>query len=251
MVFLHIPPNYTEEEIMLQAKYDKLKRKKKALHVMKVPRQEPERITPVKVPQNDGRDAREIAKKLLKSGAISAIKKTPKRDELSGFKRPGGSSGRKSEALRLSGYHPFAGNIEESRPSIKKLYTSMNKTDDDPDWSPEQKKQSPKVNRSSVFVKGLGVNETLVKRTFSEHGEIANIKIDTEKRQGVVTFKNPESAESCISALNGSVFNGYQLAVSFNNRRPPKSAQDSQTLADVAVNKDPSRELVIYDDVFF
>lgn len=49
----------------------------------KTPRPEPER-SPVKVSKGskmEARDAREVAKKLLKSGAISPIIKTPKRYE--------------------------------------------------------------------------------------------------------------------------------------------------------------------------
>jgi negative elongation factor E len=65
------------------------KLQKKTLVKHKTPRSEPER-SPAKIskgPKIEARDAREVAKKLLKTGAISPIVKTPKRSENEGFKR--------------------------------------------------------------------------------------------------------------------------------------------------------------------
>lgn len=89
MVYLHFPSNLTEEELMLQAKYQKLKKKKKALVALKAPKPEAEKpILPKRAAE--ARDAREIARKLLKSGAIQAIKTPPPRTDLLTFKRPRG-----------------------------------------------------------------------------------------------------------------------------------------------------------------
>lgn len=87
MVYLHFPSNLTEEELMLQAKYQKLKKKKKALQALKAPKQEPEKPVLPKRP-TEARDAREIARKLIKSGAIQAIKTPPTQPQNATFKRP-------------------------------------------------------------------------------------------------------------------------------------------------------------------
>lgn len=87
MVYLHFPVNLTEEELMLQAKYQKLKKKKKALQALKAPKQEPEKPVLPKRP-TEARDAREIARKLIKSGAIQAIKSPPPQPQNATFKRP-------------------------------------------------------------------------------------------------------------------------------------------------------------------
>lgn len=87
MVYLHFPSNLTEEELMLQAKYQKLKKKKKALQALKAPKQEPEKPILPKRP-TEARDAREIARKLIKSGAIQAIKSPPPQPQNATFKRP-------------------------------------------------------------------------------------------------------------------------------------------------------------------
>lgn len=87
MVYLHFPNHLTEEELMLQAKYQKLKKKKKALQALKAPKQEPEKPILPKRP-TEARDAREIARKLIKSGAIQAIKSPPAQPQNATFKRP-------------------------------------------------------------------------------------------------------------------------------------------------------------------
>lgn len=84
---------------------------KKALQVQKTPRPEPE-PSPVlnpKRPKETARDAREIAKKLLKSGAIGPIKKVPNRTDQESFKRPCGME-RKilASPQTLTSYQPFS-----------------------------------------------------------------------------------------------------------------------------------------------
>ena len=66
-----------------------------------------------------------MAKKLLKSGAITAITKTPKRPEQAGFKRPRGLERKLSGTERtVSGYQPFSATHPEdmepdNRPKVK------------------------------------------------------------------------------------------------------------------------------------
>lgn len=79
--------------------------------MQKTPRPEPE-PSPVlnpKRPKETARDAREIAKKLLKSGAIGPIKKVPNRTDQESFKRPCGMERKLLTAPQtLSSYQPFS-----------------------------------------------------------------------------------------------------------------------------------------------
>ncbi|XP_052871780.1 negative elongation factor E isoform X1 [Anopheles cruzii] len=113
MVYIHFPSNQTEEELMLQAKYAKLRKKKKALQALKAPKQEPEKHLLPKRPA-DARDAREVARKLLKSGAIQAIQKPqPKQD--SSFKRPKGLEKKRTQSelgTSTSQYQSFGSSTE-------------------------------------------------------------------------------------------------------------------------------------------
>lgn len=62
-----------------------------------------------KRPKETARDAREIAKKLLKSGAIGPIKKVPNRTDQESFKRPCGMERKLSTAPQtLTSYQPFS-----------------------------------------------------------------------------------------------------------------------------------------------
>lgn len=79
--------------------------------MQKAPRPEPE-PSPVlnpKRPKETARDAREIAKKLLKSGAIGPIKKVPNRADQESFKRPCGMERKLlTNTQTLSNYQPFS-----------------------------------------------------------------------------------------------------------------------------------------------
>lgn len=79
--------------------------------MQKTPRPEPE-PSPVlnpKRPKETARDAREIAKKLLKSGAIGPIKKVPNRTDQESFKRPCGMERKMLCAPQtLTSYQPFS-----------------------------------------------------------------------------------------------------------------------------------------------
>ena len=89
---LHFPTKLTEEEEALQQKFAKLRRKKKQLQEVNKPKQEPEQ-NKLKRPA-EAKDAKEVAKKLLKTGAIKAIQKSLHKEKskeekinAAGFKR--------------------------------------------------------------------------------------------------------------------------------------------------------------------
>jgi negative elongation factor E len=101
------------------------------LQALKAPRPEPERTPQTPKRPAEARDAREVARKLLKSGAITAITKTPKRPEQAGFKRPRGLERKLSGTERtVSGYQPFSAAHPEdmetdSRPKVKVCSCSL------------------------------------------------------------------------------------------------------------------------------
>jgi len=110
---LHFPSKLTEEEEQLQSKYAKLRRKKKQLQDVSKPKQEPEH-NKIKKP-SEAKDAKEVAKKLLKTGAIKAIKKSLEKEKakdeknIGGFKRSKGLERKLNGMDRaLSSYQPFS-----------------------------------------------------------------------------------------------------------------------------------------------
>ncbi|KAK9891429.1 hypothetical protein WA026_014666 [Henosepilachna vigintioctopunctata] len=270
MVYLHFPANFTEEELMLQAKYQKLKKKKKALQALKAPKPEPEKPTIPKRPA-EARDAREVAKKLLKSGAIHAIQKQPKQPE-QGFKRPRGLE-RKLLNDKVSGYQPFSAvqmedgpdNPENKPPRIKNLYeTFANARDrEERGLTEKQREKSDKPRQgNTIYVTGYKITEEFLKKHFTTIGNIVNISMEIEKNRGFITFDKVESADRAIAEMDGSIVSGIQLTVSLARRQPqigpttdaPSSAAWA-TLASSHSQKGShrdKRELVTYDigDIF-
>ncbi|XP_076649491.1 negative elongation factor E isoform X2 [Halictus rubicundus] len=229
MVYLHFPSNLTEEELMLQAKYNKLKRKKKALQDLKAPKQEVERVPQAPKRPTEARDAREVAKKLIKSGVITAPK-TPKRPEQS-FKRPRGLVRKlNSTEKTVSSYQPFSATqmeeeeTETARPRVKDLYDSFVSAQDTEDrtsgdvQSPLKQETKPRVG-NTIFVCGYKISEDFLKKHFQTFGNIINISMEAEKK-GFVTFEKSDAAERAISEMDGSMVSSIQLKVSLARRQP-------------------------------
>lgn len=294
MVYLHFPTQLTEEEEMLKKKYEKLRRKKKALQNLNTPKQEPPPPKPLKRPLEAKPDAKEVAKKLLKSGAISAIKVENK--ERQGFKRPKALERKRNACERpstsVTGYQPFSashtleddppsvGSPSDSgssannspRPPVKKLYESFvssRKLEDeikddrarenqrrerDRDGRPERPRQG-----NTIYVRGYGVTQELLQKTFEPIGNIINISMEMDKNCGFVTFEKIDQAEKAIKDVNGTVSNGVRLNVSLARRQPliPPLGEDSSSLswASLAVNfpqkgnHEDTRSLIVYEEI--
>ena len=127
---LHFPSKLTDEEEALQLKYAKLRRKKKQLQEVNKPKQEPEQnkvglhsimverysITFIKMKRPaEAKDAKEVAKKLLKTGAMKAIKKSLEKEKskdektIGTFKRSKGFERKLNGMDRaMSSYQPFS-----------------------------------------------------------------------------------------------------------------------------------------------
>jgi len=270
MVYLHFPTNLTEEELMLQTKYAKLKKKKKALQTLKAPRPEPERTPQTPKRPAEARDAREVARKLLKSGAITAITKTPKRPEQAGFKRPRGLERKLSGTERtVSGYQPFSATHPEdmetdNRPKVKNLYDSFVSARDREERGLTEKRDGrtdkPRQG-NTIFVSGYKITEDFLKKTFHTYGNIVNVTMEIEKNRGFVTFDKMEAADQAIAEMAGSMVSGVQLKVSLARRQPViqpiNDAASAATWSTIAASHSQKgshrdrREMVVYEEGLF
>ncbi|KAJ8674010.1 hypothetical protein QAD02_005272 [Eretmocerus hayati] len=268
MVYLHFPSNLTEEELMLQAKYNKLKRKKKALQDLKAPKTEPERVPQAPKRPTEARDAREVAKKLIKSGVITAPK-TPKRSEQA-FKRPRGLERKlNSTEKAVSSYQPFQASQSEEdeseppRQKIKGLYDSFvaaSDNDDRNEKSISSKPETKTIKGNTIFVSGYKISDDFLRKHFSAFGNILKISMEAEKK-GFITFEKSESAERAISDMDGIVASSIQLKVSMARRQPTiepvNDTTSSSMWSSVAASytqksayKD-KRNIQVYDDDLF
>lgn len=262
---------------MLQNKYQKLRKKKKALQVQKTPRPEPE-PSPVlnpKRPKETARDAREIAKKLLKSGAIGPIKKVPNRTDQESFKRPCGMERKMlSTPQTLTSYQPFSAaspvkaEIPESNPKatptskFSNLYSnfvsSTSKTISPSSSSPEPPVPEPPRKGITIFVGGSSsITEEFLRTTFSKFGTIINISMEIEKNRGFITFDSPDIADKAVTQMNAATVSGIKLKVSISRNQPIECGDKGVTAWNaIATNKSQKgnqkddRSLVIYDDLF-
>lgn len=162
---------------------------------MKAPKPEPEKPVIPKRPA-EARDAREVAKKLIKSGAIPAIAKQQKQPE-QGFKRPRGLERKLISDKTVSGYQPFSAvqmedgpdNPENKPPRIKDLYDSFaNARDREERGLTEKHREKPDKPRqgNTIYVHGHKITEEFLKKHFSVIGNIVNISMEIEKKYGIL-----------------------------------------------------------------
>lgn len=271
MVYLHFPTSLSEEELMLQAKYAKLRKKKKALQALKSPRPEQERAPVTPKRPTEARDAKEVVKKLLKSGAIPAITKTPKRPEQAVFKRPAGLERKLSGTERtVSGYQPFsATHPEEAEPEPrtkeKDLYESLVSARDREERGLIEKPDGARPDKprqgNTIFVTGHNITEDYLKKSFQTCGTIVNVTMEIEKHRGFVTFDKVESADRAIHEFDGCMVSGIQLKVSLARRQPViqpiNDAASSSAWSTIAANRSQKgshkdkRDVLVYGENFF
>lgn len=78
------------------------------LQQLKAPKQEQQTVQPIKPKTESGTDAKEVAKKLLKSGKIQAIKPPENKDRQDGFKRSKAHERKRCTGTdKPGGYLPF------------------------------------------------------------------------------------------------------------------------------------------------
>ncbi|XP_055385255.1 negative elongation factor E [Condylostylus longicornis] len=275
MGYIHFPTQFTEEELMLQAKYQKLKKKKKALQALKAP--EPEKPLASKRPA-DARDAREVARKLIKSGAIPAIQKQQTKQDQTSFKRPKGQERKRIQTdSSISSYQPFSSTqndvqdtlsdmINDKEPNrIQNLYQQFAEIRDRDERGLNDRKgdtnrgEKPRVG-NTIFVSGNKLTEEYLKKHFADFGTIVNVSMEIEKCRGFVTFSKPESSEKAISEMHQKNIGGIQLQVQLARRQPQinpiNDASSSAVWATLAASQSQKgshkdkREMVTYDEDF-
>lgn len=156
----------------------------------KTPKPEPERAPQAPKRPTEARDAREVAKKLIKSGVITAPK-TPKRPEQS-FKRPRGLERKlNSTEKTVSSYQPFSATQPEEeeneakRPKVKGLYDSFVSATDPEDRVAEKPASKPETKipkGNTIFVTGYKISEDFLKKHFQAFGNILKISMEAEKK---------------------------------------------------------------------
>jgi len=284
---LHFPSKLTEEEEQLQAKYAKLRRKKKQLQDVTKPKQEPEH-SKIKKP-SEAKDAKEVAKKLLKTGAIKAIKKSLEKEKakdeknIGGFKRSKGLERKLNGMDRaMSSYQPFSATHgpgggfdtggEDFEPELpeamqktkqKNLYENFVKERDREEKGlevGEEKQAKPRVGHT-VYVYGYGITEEMMRTAFLQYGQIVNISMEVEKNCGFITYDKVESTERAIAEVNGCLVGGVQLKVSLARRQPVidpiNDASSSSTWSTIAASHSQKgthrdkREMVTYEEDLF
>ncbi|KAK2710586.1 negative elongation factor E-like [Artemia franciscana] len=285
MVYMKFPDTLTEEETMLMQKYKKLRKKKKALQAMKIPKQqEPEK--PQLKRKAEALDAKEVAKKLIKSGAIAAITKPLERQEKTGFKRSVGLERKLAASERsMSSFQPFSSaqaglipTVKEEHPSesttkpkVPNIYESfvpatglVEKTVRRQSLKEEEepKEASPKTG-NTIYVHGYNITEQFLKKNFQKFGLIVNIAMEIEKNCGFITFESASSAEQAISQVNHTTISGIELRVSLARRQaavtPINDASASSTWSSLAArnslkgsqSQGEKRHLVAYDEELF
>ncbi|KPM04776.1 negative elongation factor E-like protein [Sarcoptes scabiei] len=257
MTFVQLPSKLTEEELALKRKYQKLKRKKKLLQQLKTPKQEQPVVQPIKRAPENGTDAKEVAKKLLKSGKIQAIKVPDKKErQESGFKRSKAHERKRCTGTdKPGGYQPFnqsysnddgsesesikSEKMLENNPKLREIHSAAREE------AFREKKRDGKanyVNRddpqqgNTIYVHGENITEEILRLGFSTFGSILNINAETARNCGFVTYDSIETANMAIDEMNGKLLNGIRLKVSLARRQP-------SSLHSVTIEKPKSADL--------
>lgn len=162
---------------------------------MKAPKPEPERVPQAPKRPTEARDAREVAKKLIKSGVIPAPK-TPKRVEEQSFKKSRGLERKlNSTEKTVSSYQPFSSSQGEEEDTsnkppatarVKDLYDSFvsaqNPGDRTSKDKPPIKTEAKPKSGNTIFVSGFKISEDFLKKHFTTFGNILNITMEVEKK---------------------------------------------------------------------
>ncbi|XP_074597433.1 negative elongation factor E [Brevipalpus obovatus] len=153
MGFIQIPPQFTDEEKMLQQKYQTLNKKKKQLSQLKKSKVEkPDLINkvPLKKAGASKQDAKEVAKRLLKSGVIQVPKPLEKEKQDQGFKRAKSLMRKRVGIDRPAPFKPFSPPSSASDGDYKKGDSSREPKSDPRLSPPPQSSKSSPTNTSST-----------------------------------------------------------------------------------------------------
>lgn len=148
----------------------------------------------------DARDAREVARKLIKSGAIPAIQKQQTKQDQTSFKRPKGQERKRTAPeSSVTAYQPFSSTqndvaqetiiseIIKEEPRIQNLYQQFATERDREERGLNDKStldptqpDKPRAG-NTIFVSGNKVTEEFLKKNFNDFGTIVNVSMEIEK----------------------------------------------------------------------
>lgn len=189
-------------------------------------------------------DAKEVAKKLLKSGAIPAIK--PPEKEKQGFKRSISLQRKKMEQAEKPKYQPFSavqkwdsdldgGSVSSDAIGGHRGSSGManvaphEKEAFAREATFREKKRDGKahyINRdipnvgNTVYVHGIGLNEQSLRTAFTAFGNILNVIVEYNRNCSFITFETIDEANRAIDKMNGTQLNGAQLRVTLARKQP-------------------------------
>lgn len=188
----------------------------------------------------DARDAREVARKLIKSGAIQAIQRPTTKQDQTSFKRPKGQERKRIMSdSNVAPYQPYSStqsdgfqgigseNVSDlEQPSrVQNLYEQFETERDREERGTKQTvidastAEKPRSG-NTIFVSGQGVTEDFFRKHFSKFGKIVNVSMEIEKGCGFITFVKPEWADRAITEMRGKSAEGIQLVVQLARRQP-------------------------------
>ncbi|KAK2188025.1 hypothetical protein NP493_146g00011 [Ridgeia piscesae] len=120
---------------------------------------------------------------------------------------------------------------EGRRPSMKGLYESFTSSRDrkpsgerekerERDFERRDHSREPPKKGNTVYVRAHGITEEILRKAFSNVGNILNLTIERVKNCGFVTFEKMESADKAINEMNGTMVFGIRINVSMARRQP-------------------------------
>jgi negative elongation factor E len=200
---LSFPSSLTDEEKLLQHKYAQLKRKKNQINSLKNPKVEtpPAPVIPPVIkrplPSDSGSkaDAKEVAKKLLKSGAITAIKVPEKKD--TGFVRKRTLSSRVGD--KPGGYRPFSASTsvdEEDDVFVSSIPSDPNPA---PDYSAKYNSLSSSSYVSPKDAEVIAREETM--REKKREGKQHYVNRDLPNQGNTIYIRAPGMTEMSLKRL--------------------------------------------------
>ncbi|OWF37470.1 negative elongation factor E-like [Mizuhopecten yessoensis] len=267
MGYINFPARLTDEEEKLRQKYALLRKKKKILQALKTAK--PEREVPAQQPAKrpapeSAEDAKEQAKKLLKSGAIKIA--SDSQDKHS-FKRTKFMEKKLKDPEKTPsavGFQPFQATHPEEeereirpRQKVRALYDNFVSGGFGEKKERDIRVKEPPPRGNTIYVHGHGVSEEILRKAFSNLGNVVNVNMEKDKNVGFVTFEKMESADSAISEVNNAMIDGVQLRVSMARRQPSfEQATDPSTTSWSSIAASSSqkgshkdkRAMVTYDE---
>ncbi|XP_060070835.1 negative elongation factor E-like [Ylistrum balloti] len=240
MVYINFPARLTDEEEKLRQKYALLRKKKKVLQALKTakPEREPPAQQPAKRPAPESaEDAKEQAKKLLKSGAIKIASDSQDKHSFKRSKYLEKKLKDPEKTPSAVGFQPFQATHPEEeereprpRQKMRALYDNFVSGGFGEKKERESRGKEPPPRGNTIYVHGHGVSEEILRKAFSNLGNVINVNMEKDKNVGFVTFEKMESADSAISEVNNAMIDGVQLRVSMARRQPTfEQATDPST----------------------